>query len=44
VGKGAPLEYLRASQNLARRAHAGAILTTDRVGKIAINSAAAAGP
>ena len=40
MGKGAPLQDLRASQNLARRAHAGAVLTADRVGKISLNSGA----
>src|SRR5437763_838590 len=35
VGKGARLRSLRASENLARRAHVSAIVMADRVGKIA---------
>ena len=31
----APFQYFYVQKNLARRAHAGAILTADRVGKIA---------
>ena len=35
VGKSAPFQSLRASENLARFAHASAMMTAGRVGKIA---------